>query len=251
MDALLLASGALDLGSAAFFAVLGSRVARRAVSPPARPATLELAVFWCGLAAHVATTGFYSIWGSIAPVPIALAVSLVNLQSLLLCILLWGITGYLYYLVTGRYYTIAVSVLYGAYYLLLQYFLISDFTTLETATEPGLRILLSVPIPPTITTVIVLAVVAPPIAAAVSYLALSRVAPDRTVVYRLGVVGAALLLWFGPASYYVVGGDIGVELLIAFQSVALVMIGLAYFPPRALRERLRVNGLIDPWTAGT
>lgn len=245
MDGWLFGAGVLDLVSTGFFSVLTWRLSKRAVSPPARLASLALCVFWGGLAAHVATTGTYTIWTSFAPVPTAVAVSLINLQSLLLCIFLWGITAYLYYLVTGRYFLRTFTALYGAYYLLLQYFLVAQFAAYQAASDGEIPILFAAPIPASVAVAVMTAILAPPIGAAVAYLALSRMAPDRTVLFRLALVGTALLLWFGPASYYLRSGAVGTELLIGCQAVALTLIAIAYFPPARLRARLGIGGIED------
>jgi hypothetical protein len=96
--------------------------------------------------------------------------------------------------------------------------------------------------------------IAPEFIGAVLYFTLVFRSRDPTVRYRITLVSWSIILWFGLAALNLpdrLGGGLAVQLFSrSLGVVAALVILLAYYPPRAIRERLGVTGIDLPRAAG-
>jgi hypothetical protein len=109
MDSAALITAVASFVGAGVYLFLGWRLALRRVSAGARLPAAQFALFWLGLAAVTLGGAALSMLAVFTLPSDALVVTVVHLEILLLCAMLWGLLGYLSYLYTGRSYLLGWS----------------------------------------------------------------------------------------------------------------------------------------------
>jgi hypothetical protein len=247
MDVDALVSGVFSVIVGSVFLFLGYRLSGREVPGRARLAAAQFALFWLGFAAVTYTGAILSLIAVVQVPSSALVTTATHTEVLLLCAALWGLLGYLTYLYTARYFIVAWSAFYIGLYLFLSFVI--------TASEPKTVSISHGMVSLTYGTVfggvlldgLLIVLIAPEFIGALLYLTLAFRTKEPTVRFRAGLVSGGLLLWFGLASINLttlLGGSLGAAL--ASESLGLVaalLILLAYYPPRSVRERFHVGGI--------
>lgn len=246
MDVDAIIAGILSLIGAGIYLFLGMRLAKRPVSAHARLPAAQFALFWIGLSAVTLMGAILSLLATEVLPSVALVVTFVHLEILILCAALWGLLGHLTYLYTGRNYLVPWSVFYGALYLFLTY-IITAATKVVTVSQGTVSLQYSNLVGgPTLAILIVLLIV-PEFIGAILYFTLIFRTQDPTIRYRVTLVSWSLIAWFGLASInvaHVLGGGLAANLLSnSLGVIAAIVIVLAYYPPRSIRARLRVTGI--------
>jgi hypothetical protein len=250
MDVAALITAIASFVGAGVYLFLGGRLAARRVSAQARLPGAQFAVFWLGFAAVTLCGAFLSLIATFAVPSDALVVTVVHLEILLLCAMLWGLLGYLTYLYTGRNWLLAWSVFYGALYLFLSYLITVSKPTVVTVTQGSVGVQYAAPFGGLLLYLLLALLIAPEFIGAILYFTLIFRSRDPTVRFRVTLVSWSIILWFGlsaidPAAR--LGGGLAAELLSHLLGVgAAVVILIAYYPPRAIRERLGVAGIEAP-----
>lgn len=248
---------ALVVGVSSFLAAsvylyVGDRLALRRTSAETRVPALQFALFWFGLAASTFLTGIESLIAAFGTVPLGIAVSFLIYDTAVITAALWGLICYLWFLYTGRSGVVPISILYIVEFGLVVYYSSAGNPTGVTVTYGTVQLVLSSSVYLPITIVAVLILIVPEFAAGLAYLRLYFRTHDRTVRYRIAFVGGGVLGWFlldfvnvGSLTHgSLVGLFLGQLLLI----LAALVVLMAYYPPRFVRERFGVEGISEPST---
>jgi hypothetical protein len=228
---------------------LGWRLSRRTVAPETRLPAAQFAFFWLGLAAITAIGAFESLVAAFALPSLATVLTLLYLEILLICALLWALVGYLVFLFRGRSYVVGLSVVYAAFYITLLYVITASEPTGVMLSMGTVSLRFAVAFEGPTLAILLLILIAPEFIGAILYFTLFFRTRDRTVRYRVTLVSWSLIAWFGLGSLNLaslLGGSLAAQILSRSLGVfAALVILLAYYPPRALRSRYGVTGIDD------
>jgi hypothetical protein len=226
---------------------LGWRFSHRVVSPENRLPVLQFSLFWLGLAAVTLIEAVEDGVAAFVTPSLPLAVTLYYVEILVLCVVLWGLVGYLIHLYTGRGYLVPLSGMYVLLYVLLVYFITASGPTAVTVTQGAVTLRYATQVGGPILGVLVLILVVPELLASILYFTLFFRTKDRTARYRIALVSWSLLAFFGLDFVGVAarlgGGIAAVALGAVLDIIPALVILIAYFPPRVVRERLGVTGI--------
>ncbi|MGC2289003.1 MAG: hypothetical protein WA688_04010 [Thermoplasmata archaeon] len=236
-----------DFVAVGIYLFLGWRFSQRPVSPESRLPVLQFSLFWLGLALVTFIGGIESAVAAFVTPSLPLVVTLYYVEILLLCAVLWGLVGYLVHLYTGRSFLAPLTALYALLYVLLVYFITASGPDAVTVTLGAVGVRYATPVGGPILGLLVLILIVPEFLGAFLYFTLFFRTQDRTARYRIALVSWGLVAFFGVGSVGVatrLGGGLGAVTLGAVLGIvpALVIL-VAYYPPRLVRERLRVTGI--------
>lgn len=227
---------------------VGRRLARRRVSGSSHLAFASFVAWWYGLAGvsliGAATTGATAL--GLRDLPLHLTITYALFLALYAA--LGALAYYLLYLYTGRRRAwVLPAVFYAGLYLWTVYLVQQSRPVAVEAGRWGARLVYGNQIPPDAPVVFVflLLLVVPTIAAALAYATLWFRVEDREQRWRIGVVSASLVVWFGSA---LLASALDISQSDAWQ-VASRLVGLAaalailaaFEPPRWVRKRLEVG----------
>lgn len=244
------AIGIASLGTTGVYGYVGNRLFHRPVAPASRLAATQFALWWYGLAATAAITGVEALLevAGVLSYPMAITAYLVSL--LVAVAVLWGIVGYLTYLYTGRYYVGPLTVFYAIFYVAVVYYVFSEGPTGFAVTGGTVGITYAGTGPLALAVFVVVGLIVPEFAGAIAYLSLLRRTRDRTLRYRITMVGMSVLLWFlfsllisgesGPASF--------ARAIAGAGTAVIALVGL--LPPAWIRDRLHVAAVPGPEPSG-
>jgi hypothetical protein len=249
MSSQVLLGASLSLIAASLYAFIGRRLGGREVpNPDDQLAWLAFRVWWYALAASTLLSVITTLFAGLGAASILLyqVLSLLNLLSL--SIALWGLLYYLVYVYTGRQ-TLAVPI--GVFYFLCFVSLVAFIIYLNpVGVEMGdwsATILYERQAGPAYVTLLLFALILPPLLASLAMLALAFRVADRSQKYRSSLVSLGIIIWFGVS---LLASLLGLNelplwpLMSRFISLAAALIILwAYFPPPFIRTRLKVSGI--------
>jgi hypothetical protein len=240
-------SGVVTLAIVVVYGYLGWRLIQRRVSDEARLPATQFGLFWIGLAAVSLVTGVESLGAAFYPPNLALVVTGLYLQLLLICLLLWGLLGYLIYLFLGRHYLAPLTALYTVSYVLLLYAVVAADPSTVTLSSGVVSAGFANPVGGYLAALLFVVLIVPELAGALLYFTLFFRTRDRTVRFRVTLVSWSLFLWFGLTSLHferLVGGGLASQLASsALGAVAAVAIFVAYYPPPSVRSWLGVQAV--------
>jgi hypothetical protein len=252
MDTSALISGVFGALGTVVFLFLGYRLANRSVQAAVRLPAAQFALFWIGLAAVSVGGAFESLWAVWQVPPIAVAVTVLRLELLIVCAALWGLLGYLTYLYTGRNGLVFWSVFYGIFYVALLFLVSAYKPTTVTVVNGTVSLQYGTVFAGPLLDILFFALIAPEFIGAVLYFTLIFRSRDPTVRFRVTVVSWSLILWLGLSSLsaeFVVGTNLVIDVLVhSLGWLAALAILIAYYPPKILRDRLGVTGIDSPRT---
>jgi hypothetical protein len=246
----LLASALFAIAAAAVYAYVGSRVGRRRVSRDAQLASRLFTMWWYGLAATTAVGAAQSVlaWGGALDLPLALTLAQVNL--LMVSVALWGLLYYLAYVFTGKSRALwPISAFYVVNYVLLVYFVAVSApqavhvgrwsATLEYGNPQGGPLLAAV----------VLLLLGPQIGSGLAYFTLFFKVREPTQRWRIALVSLSIVAWFGSALAGVGAGlsqhDWWQWTTRGIGLAAALTILMAYVPPLWARRKWGIQPLDD------
>jgi hypothetical protein len=246
VDGLLLATGAMSLLSAVVYAYVAYRLFQRPVSADARLAATLFSVWWFGLSGAAFLTAVEIALSAAGVLSLAAALTISVLALLVDCVFLWALVDFLVYVYTGRYRFGLVAGLYALFtFLALYYFFLGHPSAVVLSA--GLPTLRSSPVTirPLVDAVDV-GLVFPELVGGALYLTLLRRTRDRTLRFRITVVGVGILFWFGM-TFFFPAVSVGLVLLRgALLLIPPLLVLIAYLPPEWLRGRLGVLGIGTP-----
>jgi hypothetical protein len=238
---------AADIVAAAIYLFLGWRFSHRRVSPENRLPVLQFSLFWLGLAVVTLIEGIESGVAAFLIPSLALVVTLYYIEILVLCIVLWGLVGYLIHLYTGRAYLVPLSGMYVLLYVLLVYFITASGPSAVTVAQGAVGLRYATQVGGPILGVLVLILVIPELLGSILYFTLFFRTQDRTARYRIALVSWGLLAFFGldfiGVGARLGGGTAAVAVGAVLGIIPALVIWIAYYPPRAVRDRLGVSGM--------
>jgi hypothetical protein len=245
---------ALVVGISSFLGVavylyIGGRLARRTVSPESRVPAMQFVLFWVGLAASTALSGILSLIATFRIPPTSLAITFEYYDIVVVAAALWGLISYLYFLYTGRSGLVPVTLLYVLEFGLLVYYVSASSPSGVNITYGQVVLAYHSTLSGPITDIAVLILVIPEFVAGFAYLRLFFRTHDRTVRYRIALVSGGILGWFF-LDFVDFGSLSGGNLLWIFVGEGLLLVAslivlMAYYPPRFIRERFGIAGISE------
>lgn len=244
VTATLLASAILALGTSAGFALVGTILLRRAPPEHGRAARIMFCLFWFSAAIIWAAQGLQSLAAAFDAATFGLASALDQVTSPFYCLGGAGLLYYTLYLVTGRE-RLLVPIL--CYYLVV-------FFLLRWSVEEAHRLALDVrpwlvgfeyetPLQGAAYTAVVALLAGPLLLAVLAYATLFFRVEDPASRYRIALTSLGLLAWISTEALSYTSGFANTNVgEITRRLVALTsgfIVALAYWPPRAARERWR------------
>jgi hypothetical protein len=246
MNGWLFAAGVANIAATPVYGYVGLRLYQRPVPDRARLPSAQFALWWWGLGWTGFIAGLEALLFSIGALTFPLAFTLYLLTVLGDCIILWGLVGYLLYLYTGKYHLLELSAFYAAFYVTVLFWVISSAPESVVLTGGRPALVYAHQLGGPVLYAVLLGLVFPELIASLLYISLFRRTKDRTLRYRIAVVSAALLLYFG-AGLFTPSGSGGAEawnLLTALLEVGSAVLALfAFFPPEPLRRLLGVSAV--------
>jgi len=240
-NAALAASAIVALVAAAAYGYVAARLYRRPVSPGARLALSQFSLWWGGLGASSAVSAVEATLALGGWLTLDLAVTLSLFVVLLDVIFLWGLTGFLVYVYTGRYHLVPLSGFYALFYLVALYYEILGHPYAVVVQAGAPTLLAHTVNEPVLVAFILLALLVPEIAAAILYLSLLRRTHDPAQRYRIVMVGSSILLWFGILAF-VPSTTVAWNLTKGVLEIVPALLSLlAYQPPAGVRRRFRTG----------
>lgn len=249
MQGTLLLAGLFAVPVGLVYVWIGRQFDRRQVSRSAQTAIVAFSTWWYALGAFTFVQAFQALSAAAGLTSLNLFVGFTLLEQLVLVVALWGLLVYLLYLWwgTSRYPMAAVTGGYLGCFLAIAY--------LVTAAHPvgvdvqAWTVDLAFAHPPTdaVETSFFALLTVPQILGALAYLSLWPRVDDPTRRYRVLLVSAGVLTWFGaPLAGALIGLDASALWPLAVRALGLLaalVILAAYRPPEALQRRLGVRPL--------
>ena len=238
----------------ALYAYVGLRLVRRDVSARSRLASYQFSLWWLGLGAALAAgrIELALALGNSLPYAAAVTFSLVNIA--IEAIYLWGLVGSFVYLYTGRYYLLGLGVLYAAFYFVSVYAIFAQGPYAVSVASGTPALLYASPASSGAALALTLVVIVPEFVAACLYLTLLRQAPDRTVRWRISLVGSSILFWVAVHAFVPSAGYDWILAKTFLDAIPAVLSYLGLLPPAWLRRRfgLAATGDVEEYHhAGT
>lgn len=249
VDSAALGSAVTSFVSVAAYLYLGRRLGQRQVSAAARYPAFQFALFWVMLGGTAALSGIQSLVAAFGAPPLALVVTLLYVDILLLCVLLWSLVGYLLYLFTGRGFAFALAGIYAVLYVLLIYYVTAGAPDQVVVNQGAVSTMFGHAVSGALVGVLILILIVPEFVGAISYFTLFFRTRDATVRYRVALISLSLLGWFG-FGFVGLGSIFGTSLaaVLVVRSLGVVAAGivlLAYYPPTAIRDRFGIRRIDD------
>lgn len=235
-----------DFVAVAIYLFLSAQFARRSVRPESRLPLLQFSLFWLALGLVTLIGGAESAVAAFTTPSLALVLSMYYLEILLLCAALWGLLGYLLHLYFGRSFLAPLTASYALLYVLLLYFITASSADRVTVMLGSVGLGYATAVGGPLLGLLGLFLLGPEFVGAFLYFTLFFRTRDRTARFRIALVSWGLLAFFGVGALDLAvrlgGGPAAVALGSAVNLVPSLVILLAYFPPRVIRERLGVAG---------
>jgi hypothetical protein len=233
----------VTLAVAAIYLFIGYRLSQRRTSKDSRLAASQLAMWWGGLGADLAIGAVELSFALGGVLSFSVAMTLYMVTLIVVIAALWGLTGFLVFVYTGRYHLIEVSALYVAFYIAILFWFFSESpyaiaveaasTVWRTSTTGNIGVAI----------VLVLLLLGPEVVAAILYLSLLRRTRDSAQRYRIALVGGGILAWFG-LDILIPGTTIPwVIFRTLLLAIPALMSLIAYYPPAWARRRYGVTTL--------
>ena len=238
----------VSAGVGVVYSYVGYRISQRPVSAESRLASAQFALWWIGLGASVAITATDVSLATLNLYPFPLAVTIGLVSIIVDCAFLWGLTGFLIYVYTGRYHLVELSVFYAAFYVTALYWILSQDPSSVAYQAGGPAVQYSATPALALTLVVLVGLVAPEIVGAVLYLSLLRRTTDRSTRFRIILVGGGILLWFAIDAFLPSSTSAWVLAKGLLDLVPGIMSLVAFFPPVWVRTRF---GVTAPEIEGT
>lgn len=251
MSQALLLSATLSGAMAAVYAYVGYRIAHRPVTGDAQLASRAFTVWWFALAGATGFGALQSVAAAAGVRDLPLFVTATYVNLLAICLALWGLLYYLLYVYTGkRGWLMPLTAFYGAYYAAIAYYLAASKPVGVTVGTWSVGLDYADTMPAALTMTLLLLLVGPQIVAALAYSLLFFQVRERTQRFRVAVVSASILVWFGSSLVASLGG-LGGSLVWNVTSrliglAAALAILTAFAPPRWMRRRFGLEVVDAP-----
>jgi len=243
---------ALQIASGVLYTVVGVRAGHRRVSQEAMLAVNLFQFWWYGLAAlsFISPALLVGV-AAFGQLPIPLWVALVDILLGMLCLAFLGLVYYLVYLYTGkRGWLWPLAIFYGVLFFgilaLIAYMNPQGYIGSGVNAKPQYEHDIT---GSPAAAVFGLALIVPPLAAAIAYSLLFFRVHDPTARYRISLVSGSFILWFGSslaAQLLNVTAASNPAWQLASMTISLLAAAtvlIAYLPPKWLQTRLGVESI--------
>jgi hypothetical protein len=223
------------------FVFVGRQLWPRRVAPADQLASTLFSTWWIAIGANKVVYGVLGLGAEYALVDLSLYTTVIFVNLLLLCFSLTCLLYYLLYLFTGnKTLLLPVLVLYGLYFFLLVYNIVSTGPTGFTVGAWRTAFVSSAPSNPTLLLIILVFLAVPQTLASISYLALGGRVSDPEVRHRIRFVSLSIIAWTVSTVLIPLPGAFGSDaaqiVIRAFGMLAALLGLFAYSPPRWLRK---------------
>lgn len=227
----------VSLAVASVYLFVGYRLSERVVSPAARLASVQLALWWGGLGATVVLGAVETAFALANSLPLALALTLTIVDDIVTVVALWGLVGFLTYVYTGKYHLPEWGATYGMFFVLAIYYTLAQTPYAVAFSGGAVTILYSVAPIRWLEAVIIVILVGPELVGAILYLSLLRRTRVQEQRARIWLVGGGILLWFALDIF--VPGSSGGWLLVRslLEIIPGLMSLIAFYPPAWAQRR--------------
>jgi hypothetical protein len=228
------------------YGYVGIRLLGREVSPRSRLASYQFSLWWLGLGAALASGRIELALALGNSLPYAAAITFSLLNILIESVYLWGLLGSLVFVYTGRYYLVALGLLYAAFYFVSVFAIFAQgpyAVSLATGTP---TLVSATPESGNMALALQLAVLVPEFVGACLYLSLLPRTPDRTARWRISFVGSSIVLWVAIHAFVPSAGYdwIFAKTILDVIPALLSLVGL--LPPAWIRRRLGIAEASGP-----
>lgn len=244
-DALDLLKLLLTCVSGVVYAYVATRLWKRPVEGPARLAAKLFATWWALLGGLTLLSVLTSALAAAGVNDVALYLTLIEVDFLVICIAFWALLYYLVYVLTGSRKVMApIATFYALFYVWLLFVITSlhiqavKIVGLSYQPDP------QPDLDPIVGFVLVALLLGPVLVASVGYLRLYFRVEGRTQRYRIGLIAVTLFAWFGSSALATVL-SINQQPWWSLVSSALglaaaLSIYFAYQPPAFVRRRFGI-----------
>ena len=252
----------LALVAALLYLAVGYRLRRREVPREDRGALRAFVIWWVGLGLLGAIGVLLEVGFDLAALGLTVWRVVIYPFVLLLYVIIGALVYYLVYLYTGSSASLRwITLFYTAQFVLLVWLIESagPYVGLNEVGEQEVMFANERPPGHPLSVLLSLAILLPPVAAAVAYFALFFRVEDRTLRYRVALISGAFVLWFGfslagtlfRAATGQEEAGFAAELtsrLLGILAASLVL--MAYHPPGFVQRVLGVGALSGKGATG-
>jgi hypothetical protein len=247
----LFVSAAFSLVEAAIFFVVAGVLSRRRVSTDTRPAHLAFMAWWIGIGVTSVVTGALVLLYAGNDLSLWVYATMEQANVLVLTIALFGLMFYLAFLYAGSTrFTPYILLYYAAFYVGLEALI--NWSPPTGIQDNGWSLVATMSkaapaLPPWVIATFVVTLLVPQVLGAAAYALLYRRAEDSTQRFRIALVSASIVLWFGAPLLAYASGQVGIASNIVSQVIAIaasLTILLAYAPPRWMRARWNLRSVL-------
>jgi len=236
---------------ASIYTFVGSRLAKRQVSPESKLAAQMFSVWWYGLAAITIVGSVNVLMVISGRLDLAAAVTVTHVALITLCVALAGLLYYLAFLFTGkRSVLVPIVVFYTIYYIYLVAWVTYSGPNGLSSTRWGAQLSYE-----HATTrgpayvILLLMTLLPVLIGAIAYFSLYFRVRDRSQKYRIALVAGTITVWFSTsllASFARISTSDTWQLASRFIGAAAALLILwAYDPPRWVQRKLGVRSVVN------
>lgn len=247
----LLFSALFALVSASTYAYVGWRLSKRVIaSAEAKLAWQSFTVWWYGLAAITLIGGVQNLLGAFGLTIFPVFVAAAYINSLVICLALWGLLYYLIYLFTGNNrWLVPLAVFYIIYYALLVYYIAASVPAGINVERWNTSLDYSTRLTGPFFVFVIVLLLLPQIIGGLAYFTLYFQVPGVTQKYRVLLVSWSIIIWFLSPLLALVSGlseqdwwQLASRLIGLAAALTILM---AYLPPRWLKQRYGIVSLHD------
>ena len=247
----LLFSTFFALVAATIYAYVGWRLSKRSIaSSEAKLAWRSFTVWWYGLATTTLITGLLNLFGAFGLTILPLFITASYINSLVICVALWGLLYYLIYLFTGNSQLLGpLAIFYIFYYGLLVYYITASVPESISVERWSTTLDYRTPLTGPFFVFLIVLLLLPQIGAGFAYFTLYFRVTEATQKYRVLLVSWSIIIWFLSPLIALAGGLAEQDWwqltsrLIGLAAAATIL--MAYLPPRWLKERYGIVSLHD------
>jgi hypothetical protein len=242
-------SSFFGLAGACIYGYVGWRLSKRVViSPEARLAWRLFTIWWFGLAATTLIGGLLNLSGALGLTNLPFFAAATYINILVICIALWGLLYYLFYIFTGNSRSLVpLAAFYIIYYAFLVYYVTASIPNTVSVGRWSATLAYQAPLTGFFFVLLVALLLLPQIVAGLAYFSLYFRLHEATQKFRILLVSWSIIIWFLSPLIALAGGvaqqDWWQLTSRCIGLAAAITILIAYLPPRWVQKRFGILSL--------